>query len=153
VSGSRGPLSNVRSLPGVEQPPSKQPKGKPLRFDPKAPTPPGNLCAEAKAEWKRVVPQLDAKGLLATVDRGVLSDYCDVHAKLYRLRAQLDDEDLTPEKRADNGPAKNPAWQMYREATTLKLALAKELLLTPSARLRAQLPEADDAEEGSGILD
>lgn len=30
----------------------------------------------ARDEWRRVVPVLDAKGLLATVDEGVLLDHC-----------------------------------------------------------------------------
>jgi P27 family predicted phage terminase small subunit len=151
--GARGPLPNVRALPGVTLPPSKQPRSRPVSFDPKAPKPPENLCREAKAEWGRVVKELDSKGLLATIDRAVLTIYCDAWATHYRARVQLAKEPLTVLSGSDRRPAKNPLWQIYRESGVLVAALAKELFASPNARLRAQLPEDADGEEEEGILD
>lgn len=150
--GARGPVASVTTLPGVDLPPSKKPKPR-LILEPAAPAPPTTLSKEAKAEWKRIVPELDAKGLLAKVDRGVLSAYCDAWAQWNRARLELDEGELTVLSGHDLRPAKNPAWQIYAQAGALVAKFATELFITPNARLRAQLPEADDAEEGSGILD
>ncbi len=37
-----------------------------------APGMPENFAGEAAAEWERVVPEIEAMGLLATLDRGAL---------------------------------------------------------------------------------
>lgn len=150
--GQRGPVANVTPLPGVDLPPSKQPKPR-LKLDPAAPNPPTNLSREAKAEWNRIVPELDAKGLLAKVDRGVLSAYCDAWAQWNRARKELDAGELVVESGSDRRLAKNPAWQIYAQAGALVAKFATELFITPNARLRAQLPEADDEPTGQDILD
>lgn len=113
---------------------------------------PADLCPEAKAEWKRIVPDLDGKGLLAKVDRGVLVTYCDAVAKQKQARKLLDTEGLT--HTGDKGVVtKHPAWMIYTQSGTLIAQLAKELFASPNARLRSQLPEAPDAEDDEGILD
>ena len=44
-------------------------------------------------------------------------------------------------------------WQIWREATSMATALAKELLLTPNARLRSPMPEAADDSKVEDLLD
>lgn len=130
-----------------------RPTPKRVTLDPEAPNPPESLCAEAKAEWRRIVPPLNEKGLLAKVDRAVLTIYCDAWAKQQQARRLLDDEGLT-HLGDKGGMTKHPAWMIYAQAGTLVAQLAKELFASPNARLRSQLPEAPDAAtEGEGILD
>lgn len=152
--GARGPLpvpDNLRLLRGKA--PSKAPATVAKRIPPGRPSAPPWLDAEALAEWKRVVPDLDKLGVLAKVDRATVANYCTAVSIAMQAQAHLAADGLIRAPRADNPPGKSPAWQVFREAATLAAALAKELLLTPNARLRATMPEAKDAEEGEGILD
>ncbi len=41
---------------------------------------PGYLSAEAKREWRRIVPQLDRIGMLTQMDRATLVMYCEAWA-------------------------------------------------------------------------
>ena len=150
--GTRGPIAqpdNVRALRGN---PGGRPAPKRLSTKPGTPSVPAWLDTEAKAEWRRVVPELDRLGVLAKVDRAALATYCAAWSKFVQAEKLLQSDDLVAERRAGNGPAKNPAWQIWREAATTVAALAKELFLTPSARLRSVKPEADDEQEDD-ILD
>ncbi|WP_457541891.1 phage terminase small subunit P27 family [Streptomyces filamentosus] len=150
--GTRGPIpqpDNVRSLRGN---PGNRPAPQRVTAVPSAPDAPSWLDQEAAAEWARVVPQLDALGVLAQLDRATLATYCAAWSKFVAAERLLQGDDLVAERRAGNGPAKNPAWQIWREAATTVAALAKELFLTPSARLRSVKPEADDDPEDD-ILD
>ena len=120
---------------------------------PGAPSPPTWLDPEARAEWRRIVPDLDRLGVLAKVDRAALTTYCAAWSKFVAAERLLQSEDLVAERRAGNGPAKHPAWQIWREATTTVATLAKELFITPNSRLRSVKSEGDDGDEGGGILD
>ncbi|MGK5529351.1 phage terminase small subunit P27 family [Streptomyces sp. URMC 129] len=151
--GARGPIAqpdNVRALRGN---PGGRPAPNRVTATPGAPSAPAWLDREAKAEWRRVVPELDRLGVLAKVDRGALATYCAAWSKFVAAEALLSGEELVAERRAGNGPAKHPGWQVWREAANTVSALARELYLTPAARLRAVKPEADDDDEGDGILD
>ena len=50
---------------------------------------PRDLSPEAKAEWRRVVPEIEAMGLLATVDRAILIRYCTAWADWVELEGLL----------------------------------------------------------------
>lgn len=148
--GARGPAplpDNVRQLRGN---PGGRPAPSRLKLPPRAPTPPTWFDAEAKAEWKRVVPQLDRMGVLATVDRAILSAYCETWSVYVKARRELRKKGLIVDDR------KNPLWQIFRESGTQLRELAKELYLTPTARLRSDISEgapsgstgpADDEED------
>lgn len=147
--GERGPVpapDNVRALRGMDPAPAR------LAAAPGTPEAPAWLEPEAAAEWERVVPELDRLGVLATVDRAVLTTYCSAWSKFVTAERLLQGDDLVAERRAGNGPAKNPAWQIWRESATTVAMLAKELFITPNSRLRAVKPEGDDGGEDD-ILD
>ncbi|MCX4686774.1 phage terminase small subunit P27 family [Kitasatospora purpeofusca] len=147
--GERGPVpvpDNQRAARGMEPAPQR------LTATPGVPQAPAWLAEEARAEWARIVPELDRLGVLAHLDRAVLSTYCSAWAKFVAAEQLLQDDELVAERRAGNGPAKHPAWQIWRESATTVAALAKELLITPTARLRTVKPEGDDAGEDD-ILD
>lgn len=143
---------NVRALRGThpERAEAKSSK-KPVKFPPAAPEPPADLDTEAVAEWKRVVPELDSKGLLAKVDRGVIASYCRAWSHACAAETWLRDGLVFVDD--DGNERKSPMWQVWREATVLMTALAKELLLTPNARLRATMPDSPDDPDSGGILD
>ena len=49
------------------------------------------LDAEAKAEWKRVAPELKRLGLLAKIDRAALASYCQAWAEFKIAKDELDE--------------------------------------------------------------
>ena len=53
-----------------------------------APQPPSWLSTEARAEWRRIVPELTRLRLIATIDRGSLAAYCTCWAH-YRECVEL----------------------------------------------------------------
>lgn len=148
--GTRGPAplpDNVRSLRGTL--PAKPTRR--VKAVSAIPAAPAWLPAEAKAEWKRVTPELHRLGILAKLDRAALALYCDSWDKFVRAAKVLEDAELI--ERDSHGPKKHPGWTIYSSAASTCANLAKELLLTPSARLRSTLPEPDDKGPGEGILD
>lgn len=144
--GARGPLPQSADVLYLRGNPSHRKPKRTVRAKPGAPAAPAWLVAEAKAEWKRVVPELDDLGILAKVDRGVLAAYCDAWAKFTmaaRAMTELTAVDI------DGLTRKHPLWQIYREASGRVELLAKTIGATPTARLRMTLPEPPDEDEGS----
>ena len=43
------------------------------------------LCAEARVEWKRIVPELQLLGLLTRLDRAALAIYCQSFGRLVQV--------------------------------------------------------------------
>jgi P27 family predicted phage terminase small subunit len=121
---------------------------------PGAPAAPTWLSTEAKAEWKRVVPELDELGILARVDRAVLAAYCDAWAKFVLASRALDSDGLLRVDRWDR-TGKHPLWSCWRDASGLVAQLARLIGASPEARLRMNLPEPDGDDEGAflDILD
>jgi phage terminase small subunit len=75
--GRRGPLPEPDKLRLLRGNPSKTPPRWQVKARPVAPTPPTWLDREARAEWRRVTPELERLGLLSHIDRGMLTLYCD----------------------------------------------------------------------------
>ncbi|MFR9807076.1 phage terminase small subunit P27 family [Pseudonocardia sp. RS010] len=150
--GARGPLAqsdNVRFLRG--NPGHRSSTGS-VKAPPGAPNPPDRLDREAKAEWRRVVRELDRLGLVAKVDRAVLSMYCDAWSRWTTLAKRLDAEGLVVEGYRGS-LVKHPAWQLYRDAGAMVVQLAKEIGVTPAARQRLSVAEPEDDDGAEGILD
>ena len=106
---------------------------------------PRNLPAEAKAEWRRVVPQLESIGLLATIDRGVLIRYCTAWADWIELQGLIQQSGKLL-KGARGHFVRNPLWFMKQDAEQTLTELGRQLGLTPVARLRAGI--AHERREG-----
>ncbi|MGI5443381.1 phage terminase small subunit P27 family [Streptomyces shenzhenensis] len=149
--GTRGPVpqpDNVRALRG--NPGGHRTQAR-VTAPPKAPSPPTWLDAEAKAEWRRVVPDLDRLGVLARVDRAVLATYCSSWSKFVQAERAIQRDGLTVVGHR-GAERKHPAWQQWRESAGVVAQLSRELFASPNARLRSIKPEGDDDGE-DGILD
>ncbi|MDP9343407.1 MAG: P27 family phage terminase small subunit [Actinomycetota bacterium] len=121
--GARGTIpmpANVRELHGNRH----KPAAEGVQAVVAAPTPPADLDAEAKREWKRAVVELTRLRLLSLLDRALLVTYCEAWSVNRKMEQP---------KRAE--------W--YRLNV---LPLAKELGLTPNARLRMRAPEVETAD-------
>lgn len=142
--GERGRLpqpDNVRQLRGNPGRRKPRPAVRAVAGTPGCPT---WLDREARAEWKRVTPELERLGVLARIDRAVLTMYCRWWSRWVELDRQL--KDVRSEGRHSREATKSPLWQPYREAADKVRELAKELYLTPNARARTPLkaPAAED---------
>jgi P27 family predicted phage terminase small subunit len=109
---------------------------------------PRDLPLEAKAEWRRIVPELESIGLLATIDRAVLVRYCCAWADWLELQALVQQSG-----KLLKGPrghlVRNPLWFQLQDAGATVTELGKQLGPTPVARLRAgiaheRLPDVDE---------
>lgn len=123
-------------------------KVKRLVLPPVAPKPPGGLSRKASAEWRRIVPDLATAGVLAEIDRGVLTAYVTAWAHMQEAEEILKKEGLI--RNTKDGAARHPAWIVYREANRTMIAAARELYLTPTSRLRIPVPRGAAADDGSG---
>lgn len=96
----------------------------------------------ARDEWRRIVPPLDAVGLLTSIDRETLIDYVLVVAHIDMCVRDLSENGLWAY--GERGAVKNPAsTQLNQLRTQLKFYIG-ELGLSPVARNNVNAPEADD---------
>jgi P27 family predicted phage terminase small subunit len=154
-------LKLLRGNPGKRRLNREEPKP-----DPKAPGMPVWLSNEARAEWRRVVPELERLGLAAKVDRAALAAYCETWATFVAAEQTIHKHgiitmrvtEITAEDADGNPieihvtPTKNPAVIIARDAAAQVRAFCSEFGLTPSARTRLQTPEAEDGDDGFGAL-
>lgn len=106
------------------------------------PAPPAWLSKDAKAEWRRVAPDLIARKVLNETDLGALESYC-VAAAGIRETARI----ITRQGRIVNspaGPKPHPAVRMQLAYLESARRYAAELGLTPVARQRAGAGGAPD---------
>lgn len=137
--GRRGPVpapDNVRQLRGSK--PLRNPDGSRARrlvLAPRAPAPPPGLSQRAGSEWRRIAAELGRAGVLAEVDRGVLTAYCQAWGHMMEAEVELKKfKVVVTDKNGDI--RKNPAWQVWREAQNAMIAAGRELYITPVSRLR-----------------
>ena len=145
--GERGPLP----LPYARRRNKRHNSGKFVTIA--RPPMPRTLSGEAKAEWRRIVPELAAIGILATIDRGVLIRYCTAWADWIELQALLQQSGKLL-KGARGHFVRNPLWFMKQDAEQTLTELGRQLGLTPVARLRAGIVHevSEDPEEEESNL-
>ena len=100
------------------------------------PAMPRTLKGESRAEWNRVVPELEGMEILASIDRGLLIRYCVAWADWVELEGMLQLSGKLIKGQKGN-PVRNPLWLMKRDAEQIVTDLARQLGLSPVARLRA----------------
>lgn len=101
----------------------------------KAPPVPKYLAAHAKAEWRRVMPQLIARRVITKADLAGVENYCI--AKGYVTQIE--------EQRAAAGGVIDPAlFRVQNQAAQTARQLAAEYGLTPTSRARIGAVQSDD---------
>jgi P27 family predicted phage terminase small subunit len=98
------------------------------------PVPPPDMSGAERTEWDRVVAELAAMGLAYAADRDVIRGYVTavvMHAEAARLVATAG---LLIRGR-DQALVRNPAVPMLRDAASSMIRFARELGLTPAARV------------------
>ena len=109
-----------------------------LELELSGPAPPTTLTKEAKAEWRRVVPPLAAKGILAEVDRAGLTIMCEAWADYQRFGKLLADMECGSIAWQRVKSARHEAFQRWKD-------MAQRFGLTPADRPRIKLPEGAGA--------
>jgi P27 family predicted phage terminase small subunit len=111
----------------------------------KAPAPPAWLSAEAKKEWRRVIPGLLERRILTTGDLGSLENYCIAMGRIREFEADM--QTITePEIKVKVFRAQDKSMASAR-------LLAAELGLTPVSRSRPAVREKGDDEGDLSPLD
>lgn len=103
----------------------------------KAPPAPSWLSPHAKAEWKRVMPQLIARRIITKGDLAGIENYCTA-AGAVRQIAEILAQNPVPDLRLGG--------LQIRYAQTAR-QLASEYGLTPTSRARIGSAAPDDADE------
>jgi P27 family predicted phage terminase small subunit len=114
-----------------------------------APKPPTWLDKEARAEWHRIVPDLEAAGILCEVDRAALSLLCDAWSKYCDAREIVDREGLTVES-PKGGTAKHPCVSVMTDMHDRWKRMCEQFGLTPQSRSRIRAPKPAEPQDGKG---
>ena len=143
--GRRGPAptpTKVKRLRG-ETRPSRLNNTEPLpRSD--LPRMPADMDADAKAVWRRVMRDMGASGVIRAADADVLRCYCEAvsrYVQAARLYAQSG-----PITRRDGNLVKNPLHQVARDNADEVRQFARELGLSPSARVGLRIERERSAD-------
>ena len=91
---------------------------------------PTSLTDGAKAEWKRLAPELERLGLLTGNDVAAFAAYCECYATVKEATRTLKKEGLTVGNRA------HPAVKIRQEALLTMRQYLREFGLSPSSRAR-----------------
>jgi P27 family predicted phage terminase small subunit len=139
--GRRGPAptpTKIKRLRG-ETRPSRLNLAEPLPH-PSLPRMPSDMDPDAKAVWRRVLRDMGATGVIRAADTDVLRCYCEAvsrYAAAARLYAQTG-----PLTRRDGNLVKNPLHQVARDNADEVRQFARELGLSPSARVGLRIDQA-----------
>ena len=131
------------------------PKDEP-RPAPGAPPPPDWLDPLARQEWDRVVPRLEAIGLLTQVDGFVLEAYCTCYAHWVELEQAI--AKIGPVYQPSNKKGSKYLQQVPHVSIAQKYldearAFAAELGLSPSSRARLGCPRTESSEANDRLED
>jgi P27 family predicted phage terminase small subunit len=118
-------------------------------FERSAPPAPGWLPDEARAEWERVVPELDRLGLLKSIDRAALAAYCMVWHRFVEASAIVAAEGMVLHDDKQGRAQRHPALLTAEAASKELRAWASEFGLTPSAEQRLAGAKGDDGDQGN----
>ena len=112
------------------------------------------LDDEAKAEWDRIVPQLQAMGLLAGIDRSALASYCTVWSRWVSAEAHVRKYGSIVKSPEKGFPMKSPYLSIADQALEMMRKLMVEFGLTPSSRSRIRVPgDPEGADELDRFLE
>jgi len=151
--GKRGPKKRPTKLTLLKGNPGKRslPKNEPQ--PPKASlSPPGNLNDRAIEEWKRVAPELAAVGLLTSIDRVALAQYCLAYSRWYEAEEQLRQFGLLV-KTKSGFPVQSPWLPIANRAFDQLRRMLSEFGMTPSSRAGIDLEPLTSSEADAMIAE
>lgn len=132
----RGRRPKPTALKLIEGNPGKRPYN-PREPKPRAsaPTCPAHLSPTAKAEWRRLIRQLDALQMITQLDRAALAAYCQAYGRWVEAERKLKETPVLLKTPA--GYVQPSPWlAIANKQLELMAKFMAELGLTPSARSR-----------------
>lgn len=99
------------------------------------------LNDDARAEWKRIVPELVTMNLLTRVDRAALACYCQAWATFKAAQREVDERGLTMTVGEQGFEMQRPEVGIASKAMQQIKAFAAEFGFTPSARTSIKVGE------------
>lgn len=118
------------------------------RLRPLTPRCPSWLDSKAKAEWRRVVPVLEAMGVLTEIDGAALAAYCSSYSLWRRCLETVTKEGLmTSGQRGVN--RRHPLLIVLRQAEQSMRGFSEQFGMTPLSRERLSVAP-DDGEPECG---
>lgn len=106
---------------------------------------PKDLPKAAAAEWKRILPELRALGVLSTIDRAALAAYCHAYARWFEAERQIRRVGIVVREPVLHSGVvlkgivrlkKNPAVTVSEAAMKIMKSFLIEFGMTPAARSR-----------------
>lgn len=120
--------------------PANEPKPVPI-----APECPKWLLADAKKEWARLYPELEAMGLLTRIDGAAFAAYCQSYARWKQAEVAIG--------RAVKKGEKPGGWEKEaRQRQKEMIACAKEFGFTPASRARVSVSKQAEEDEFEALL-
>lgn len=154
--GLRGPAPKPTKLKIAAGNPGKRPlNGREPNPGVAAPKMPAWLPVRAKAEWRRIVPELVRLGLLSSIDLAALAAYCVAFAELEEATRTVEREgrvcvwpiyDPQTKERVGDRLKAHPAVQQQRDAMQRVKQFLAEFGLSPASRSRVQAETAPGAD-------
>lgn len=137
--GARGPVPKLKLLAGAT---NQRRRG--TAFPAGTPNAPEWLSSLAKAEWRRIVPELEAAGLLSRVDRAALAVYCQTWAEYTEATKILKEDGTIIEEPIQSAAGEiighkkkpHPAVKLQRDASTRIRQFMSEFGFSPGTRGR-----------------
>ncbi|TCK27982.1 P27 family predicted phage terminase small subunit [Ancylobacter aquaticus] len=109
------------------------------------PQPPKAMGAEARKEWRRVMPVLVERRVLSEADIHAVERFCEASGDIVIARTAIAaDGAYTPNRFGEL--KRHPAFATLREATAEARRWAAELGLSPASRSRVEIGEDDSAD-------
>ena len=109
------------------------------------PSCPAWLDAEAKAEWKRVAPDLHRMGMLTKIYRAELASFCVAWSMLVTATKHVKDNGITIIT-AKGFVVPNPALQVVSKSMNDIRSFGSNFGLDPAARTRLHAPDQGESD-------
>ena len=120
---------------------------------------PAGLPKAAKAEWRRILPELRQLGMLSKIDRAALAAYCHAYARWFQAEREakrfgivVKEPIMRYNREAEEDELigyrykKNPAVTISETAQKLMKSFLVEFGMTPAARSRVRVEKPADAD-------
>jgi P27 family predicted phage terminase small subunit len=127
------------------------PGHRPLKKDLVKPTAgaecPRVLSRAARAEWKRIYPELERLGLITQLDPYMLASYCEAVADFSWAVREIRRRGYTIVVGENETEVQSPAVTVKRASMQKIREFAAEFGFSPSARARVHMPGAGDGDD------
>jgi P27 family predicted phage terminase small subunit len=140
--GKRGPKPTPTHILELRGSKLAKGRGDNPRPDPTPPPCPTWLDREARAEWRRIVPELERLGLLTRVDRAALTCYCQAWSELNDATRVLKRDGKYLHLGENGYLSPHPALAQQRAAWKTIKDFCALFGLDPSSRTGLHVPQA-----------